>query len=178
MCVINIMHTNSYSVKLADYQRMYINFIDCTAMVSSVDAQDSAVYINTTLNNSALLPGDEVVFYCITRNSSILAWDCEGYTGSGGNRLELYYLPGGPTLGEVNHTAFAYAHLVISGCNNETGIVLGSQLRIIAQENTQELEVSCINTNMDVKKSIKLKVSRKFSMELGISISMILYRYQ
>ena len=111
------------------------------------------VTLNGTLIHGELaLPRQEIIFTCVTRNTTILVWESTDYIGEGGNDIQII------SAGDSNMTTSlsnpdTYATRV--SVSVEDGVtVIVSQLFITASEQFPTSSVTCRRYGQDPRKTI------------------------
>lgn len=145
-----------------------IFIIIITAILQAVFSQDLYPHLSSTLlPGKVLCPGEEVIFTCVTRGSSIIAWMSDEYIG-GGKQLEFSTEN---EIGEHKVTRFgAIATLVNKSDDGEMITVLESQLQVNISANFTDPSVTCVHVATYSRNTSRFRV-------LGMNTILLRGRY-
>ena len=114
-------------------------------------ASQREVTLNSTLIRGYLaLPGQRVVFTCVTKNSSILEWQSDEHVGTDGDDIQIYSVGDRDNVTSVTIPTTYATRVSVTVENGITVIV--SWLFITASERFSTSSVTCqINSQGPVK---------------------------
>ena len=114
------------------------------------------ISISSSLNSQhEVHQGENITIQCITRGSSILAWSCNEYIGSGRIEFSTTSTP------LITHNQYTLARLIDQYDENGRGVLV-SQLSIIAQGTIQQSTVMCHHVQSGQAETITFQLSSKF----------------
>lgn len=109
---------------------------------------------SSLVNNAKVCPGDEIIFTCETRGSSILAWSSAQYIGGGGVQFEFTTddTPGLVEQSRIN--ADVIATLTSTDAQSQT---ISSTLRIVASSDVSAPSVTCLHRTDQINKTSRFQ---------------------
>ena len=113
-------------------------------------------------DGSLACPGDEIIFICETRGSSIIAWGSDEYIGPGGAQLQFAEVSSASDVrrGIGNTIATLTDNRIESGVR-----VLTSTLRVIASSMYPNPSVTCIHIDDETSRTANFNVIGKLIID-------------
>ena len=135
---------------------MYMHVTVSVVIVKYVFTQELS---STMREGQPVYSGQEIIFTCVTRGCSIIAWSCDEYIGPGGSQLEFGTInsPGDRETSQINSDTVATL-VTINGTD-----VLISTLRIITSADFPSTSVICHDANRGTRNTS--------TFQLGIQLS-------
>lgn len=131
---------------------IHLYFIVSAAIVNHVFTQELS---STMRNGRPVYTGQEIIFTCVTRGSSIIAWSSEEYIGSGGAQL-IFSTLNSPDDTKISQT---YPDTVATLVSITGSDVLTSTLRIVTSSNSLSASVTCHDANLGTRNTTNFYVN-------------------